>query len=272
MASALLDESTRLQREFLARRSHDLRSPLNVILGFAELLLTDESAPLTPLQREQALHIQAAGERLLAQLQALMDHARLDLDRLPLRAQTFDLIDVVREAVSRVDEAARARQVRLVLQLDALRPAAVQGDRARVRQVLDTLLRNAVRFTPIGSTVTLQAWCDEGHATLDVVDQGPGLTTAQHAVLFEPFALAARDAAGLRGSGVGLAVARGLARRMGGELAAIPADRAHPEAASDPATPAGSGCHMQLRLPTVTSARTPDAGPPGSAGVPAEAA
>lgn len=222
MTPSSTDESFRNQREFLARRGHALRTPLNVVLGFSELLLSDEEAPLPAHQREQVQHIRDAGQRLLGQVQDLIDHARLDLGKLALRHQRVELGPALAAAVEGVRPEAQRRAVGLAIDAAVLADACVEGDATRVQQLLAKLLHNAVRFSPDGSTVRLRAMREGLAWVVEVCDAGPGLNAAQRELLFQPFALEAREAAGL-GGGVGLAVAQGLAQAMQGHLEALPA-------------------------------------------------
>lgn len=207
---------------FLAAVGHDLRTPISAILtGSAELERGAADGP----SRAHARLISDAGLMMKALLDDLLDHAKLEAGHMTVERADFDLRDLLNQTVRLWRGQAMAKGLKLRVEGAASIPRSVRGDAMRLRQVLNNLLSNAMKFTGEGAiTVRLQSWEDElgGHALLiDVVDTGPGMTAAQMARLFTPFdqisdGVSARHG----GSGLGLAISRQLAELMGGRLTA----------------------------------------------------
>ena len=207
---------------FLAAVGHDLRTPISAILtGAAELErgATDGSA------RSQAHLITDAGFMMKALLDDLLDHAKLDSGHMTVDEVDFDLRDLLNQTARLWRGPARAKGLKLRIEGAAMIPAAVRGDPMRVRQVLNNLISNAMKFTSTGSvTLRLNAWSEEpgGHAVLiEVSDTGPGMTAVQLGRLFTPFDQTIDGVSAVHGgTGLGLAISRQLAELMGGRLTA----------------------------------------------------
>jgi signal transduction histidine kinase/CheY-like chemotaxis protein len=205
---------------FLATIGHDLRTPISAILaGAAEL----ERGASDAAARSQAHLITDAGFMMKALLDDLLDHAKLDAGHMTVDEVDFNLRDLLNQTTRLWRGPARAKGLKLRVEGAALIPAAVRGDPMRVRQVLNNLISNAMKFTETGSvTLRLNAWSEEpgGHAVLiEVADTGPGLTADQMGRLFTPFDQTADGVSALHGgTGLGLAISRQLAELMGGRL------------------------------------------------------
>lgn len=207
---------------FLAAVGHDLRTPISAILtGAAEL----ERGAGDGASRSQARLISDAGLMMKALLDDLLDHAKLEAGHMTVDAVDFDLRELLNQTCRLWRGPARAKGLKLRVEGAASVPASVSGDPMRLRQVLNNLISNAMKFTAEGSiTLRLAAWAEEpaGHAVLiEVADTGPGMTAAQVARLFTPFDQTA-DGVSARhgGTGLGLAISRQLVELMGGRLTA----------------------------------------------------
>jgi two-component system OmpR family sensor kinase len=199
-------------RRFVADASHELRTPLTSIRGYAELLrkgaFRDEDA-----RRRAAERIENESARMSLLVDDLLLLARLDQGR-PLALETVDVRQVVAEAVEAVAVNEPDRPVTLV----AARPVLVHGDTARLRQIADNLLRNAVVHTPAGTPVRVEVsrQGDRGElAVLAVADEGPGLDAVEAAHVFDRFYRASAARTG-EGTGLGLAIVEALAVAHGG--------------------------------------------------------
>jgi signal transduction histidine kinase/ActR/RegA family two-component response regulator len=211
-------EANRAKDEFLANLSHELRTPMTAILGWAHLL------QLEGVDEEQkALGIQTI--RLSGQAQAklideLLDVSRIVTGKLHLNPAPLDLCQVVRAAVTAIGPAADAKRQTVALELqDASVPTT--GDAGRLQQVFWNLLANAVKFTPPGGTIRVTvARPDALSATIEVSDTGEGIPRAFLPLVFERFKQAATIAKGRTGLGLGLAIAKDLVELHGGTIAA----------------------------------------------------
>ncbi|WP_339933746.1 ATP-binding protein [uncultured Brevundimonas sp.] len=207
---------------FLAAVGHDLRTPISAILtGAAEL----ERGAGNHNSRAQAQLITDAGVMMKALLDDLLDHAKLEAGHMTVEASDFDLRALLSQTVRLWRGPAHSKGLKLRVEGAASIPTMVRGDPMRLRQVLNNLLSNALKFTETGSvTLKLQAWNDEltRHALLvEIKDTGPGMSPTQINRLFTPFDQTA-EGIGSRygGSGLGLAISRQLVELMGGRLTA----------------------------------------------------
>ncbi|MGA0544740.1 ATP-binding protein [Brevundimonas sp. VNH65] len=226
--AAIDERQRRAEREaerrsaYLAAVAHDLRTPIGAILtGAAELErgATDHAA------RSQTALITDAGLMMKALLDDLLDHSRLEAGAMSIEAADFNLRAMLAQTLRLWAGPIRGKGLQLRIEGAYRMPAMVRGDAMRLRQVLNNLISNAVKFTETGSiTLRLRAWVDEphGHAVLiEVADTGPGMRSEQLARLFTPFdQTEAGVSARHGGSGLGLSISRNLVELMGGRLVA----------------------------------------------------
>ncbi|HEU0205968.1 MAG TPA: HAMP domain-containing sensor histidine kinase [Pseudolysinimonas sp.] len=214
--SALVHSEGR-QREFLLSISHELRTPLTAIRGYAEAL-GDGMVPADQLT-EVGKTLEAEAARLTSFTTDLLALARLEADDFSLQPAEVDAVSVLTGAAAAWRAAATSGGV--VVQVAASASLMVTADGARLRQVVDGLIENALRVSPPGSRVTLSAQSTGSAAVIDVADGGPGLTAEDAAHAFERGVLRERyrDARPV-GSGLGLSIAARLIERMGGTISA----------------------------------------------------
>ena len=202
--------------DFLGVMSHELRTPLNGVLGMAQAM---DGEALTPLLRERLGVIRRSGESLLMLLNDLLDLSRLDTAKLELATEVVDVALLARQTEALFAPLAAAKALDFELELAASAGQARLGDVLRVRQVLHTLVGNAIKFTAAGR-VAVRLGGSPDELVLEVEDSGPGVAPERVATLFERFRLSDPSATRRHGgSGLGLAIARGLARLMGGDVA-----------------------------------------------------
>lgn len=242
-------EAHRAKSAFLAHMSHELRSPLNAMLGLSRLVARDDGLPVH-LRHDMGIVVRS-GEHLHHLVDQLLTLSRIEAGREPVDHLPFDLPALLEDLAALHAAAAAERGLALAHAPDASLPRHVRGDAARLRQVLVNLLGNALKFTPRGGTVTLAAQAqpegDGWRVDLGVQDTGVGIEGAELARLGEAFVQASAGREQGQGTGLGLAISRGLAERMGGRL--------HID--SQP----GAGTTVIVSLPLGHAAASDDAGP-----------
>lgn len=204
--------------DFLARMSHEMRTPLSAILGLCEIVLEGE---LEPSQRELLERVSFNGEALLGLVQGLLDAARIEAGEVLLDEEPFDLRAVVERTVRGLGSSTAAG-VTLVCRVDPQLPDRLIGDAARIRQVLVNLVGNALKFTEAGDVRVQLVVHDKAPGTcwleLHVSDTGPGIAAEDQGRIFERFEQAEAGTR-LGGSGLGLSIARSFVETMGGTIA-----------------------------------------------------
>ena len=203
----------------MATISHELRTPMNGVLGMTELLL---SSGLDARQRTFALAVQRSGEHLMSLVNDVLDLARAESGRLELELLPTDPAVLTRDTVDLARPLARERGLSMTVEFPGELPALVQADQVKLRQILTNLVGNAIKFTEVGGVrVAVFAVTDADGLQVcwEVSDTGPGLSSADIQRVFEPFVQARQAAAqDAGGTGLGLAIVRELVHFMGGEV------------------------------------------------------
>ena len=206
---------------FLATVSHEMRTPLNGILGMADLVLGTD---LDPEQRTYVEAVRTSGQALLGLIDGVLDFSRIEAGRLDLAAEPFDLPVLAEGVVELLAPRAQDKGIEIALDVAEDFPAAVVGDADRVRQILINSAGNAIKFTDrggVGVTLGFTRTADGGEVVLAVADTGPGIPEERLPILFEEFEQG--DGSSSRsheGTGLGLAITRRLVTRMGGRIEA----------------------------------------------------
>jgi signal transduction histidine kinase/DNA-binding response OmpR family regulator/HPt (histidine-containing phosphotransfer) domain-containing protein len=210
------DQANQAKSRFLAGITHELRTPLHGILGYAKLLSLEGG--LNPTQSERLRAMMAAGQYLLGTINAVLDMSQIEAEQLDLRPVEIELPDLVRSCLDVVRPAAEAKGLALVLTPAA--PLSLFADPTRLRQVLINLLGNAVKFTPGGAIKVQLRPTEAGKCVrFEVADTGPGVPTRYRDKLFQTFERVNADAVnGIEGTGLGLAIAARLVQMMGGRI------------------------------------------------------
>jgi PAS domain S-box-containing protein len=212
------EEANRAKSEFLSRMSHELRTPLNAILGFGQLM---EMEDLDPDSKESVGQIIRAGRHLLALINEVLDISRIEGGTLSLSLEPVSLGDLATEAAEMVRPMAAERNITMQTDPGELRARYVLADRQRLKQVILNLLSNAVKYNREDGRVRMSLRStDEGRVRLEVVDSGQGIAEAEIGRLFLPFQRLGAEATGVEGTGLGLALSKGLVVAMGGTIGA----------------------------------------------------
>jgi signal transduction histidine kinase len=213
------ERASRLKDEFLATVSHELRTPLNAILGWAHIARS--LAPPTDEKLTRALATIERNARAQSTLiEDLLDVSRIVAGLVRIHRKPIDARDVLSAAIDVARPAADAKGTSLRARI-AAEPLAVLADPDRLQQVLWNLLSNAVRFTPAGGTIDVEAEPARGRAVITVRDSGAGIAPHFLPHVFEPFRQADQSTTRAHGGlGIGLAIARRLVELHGGEISA----------------------------------------------------
>jgi PAS domain S-box-containing protein len=217
LARDAAEAANKAKSVFLANMSHELRTPLNAILGFSGMLRRNSN--LSESQAESLDIINRSGEHLLTLINDVLEMAKIEAGRLQLDVAPFDLGILVRDVADMMR--LRAEQKGLSLQLDQSSqfPRYVQGDEARLRQILVNLVGNAVKFTDSGGVIIRLGakQNDRLHLLIEVEDSGPGISVEGRKHIFRPF-VQLTDGAEQKGTGLGLAIAKQFVDLMGGHI------------------------------------------------------
>ncbi|HVE77310.1 MAG TPA: GAF domain-containing sensor histidine kinase [Gemmatimonadaceae bacterium] len=233
------ESALKARSDFLATMTHEVRTPLNAIIGYMQLLELDVAGELTEQQRSYVERARESTRHLVRLVEDVLDLAKTEAGRLSVARDVVLAVDTARAAVALLAPQAAGKLVSLADVSADGGGVHYVGDEHRVRQVLINLLANAIKFTPAGGHVTLECAREGEWAVFRVRDTGRGVTPEDAAVIFEPFV---QGEAGLRrthgGAGLGLSISRGLARLMGGDVTFEP-----------PIGGATSGATFTLRVP-----------------------
>lgn len=220
-AKELAETANLAKSNFLAAMSHEMRTPMNAIIGMADLL---SETPLTPEQLKYVKTFQRAGENLLALINDILDITRTENQSFELEETNFDLNAVSATIMELMSLRARDKGLDLSLKIEPGTPVHLVGDEYRLRQVLTNLIGNAIKFTERGAVrVSIRTVEDASEAgcaiQFQVTDSGIGIEEAKLSLIFDRFAQA--DSSITRrygGSGLGLSICRTLAEKMGGAI------------------------------------------------------
>ncbi len=210
------ESASRAKSEFLSRMSHELRTPLNAILGFAQIF--EMSAP-SPDQLKWAGEIRRAGGHLLRMIEDLLDLARIEVGKMPIKIEALDLEAVIAESVAIMQPPIAARGLRLVQEFRGAAPR-VTADKLRLRQVILNLLANAAKYNREHGTITVSCMSHADKVRLCVADTGMGIPAEKLAKLYQPFERLGAELGAVEGTGIGLALSKHLADLMGATLGA----------------------------------------------------
>jgi hypothetical protein len=210
-------ELDRLKDEFVALVSHELRTPLTSIRGYLELVIDGEAGPVTDDQRQFLGVVERNANRLLDLVGDLLFLAQIEAGKLSLEVGAVDLAAVAADSVETNRPLAEEKGITLTLATSPL--PLLAGDRARLGQLLDNLVSNAIKFTPEGGRVDVRASSSRGTAVVEVRDTGMGIAAEEQEHVFERFFRTSRATEqAIQGTGLGLAISKAIVQAHGGRI------------------------------------------------------
>jgi len=220
LAREAAEQANRAKSEFLAHMSHDLRTPLNVVIGYSEVITGEVLGGYEawPRYREYANDIRQSGEFLLALIDDILDIARVESGSVTLQPEPVDMGAVVTDTVTRLRRIAEGDGVTLIM-APVGEIGTIMADRRAIEQIVQNLVSNAIKFTPAGHRAGVRLARQSGAVLIDVWDEGIGIAEAEIPLLGEPFRRIGRaDVAEKPGTGLGIAIVRNLVGLHGGTL------------------------------------------------------
>jgi len=207
--------ASRAKSEFIGHLSHEMRTPMNAVLGFSQLI--QRQADPGSRVAARAGHIVTAGRHLLELVNESLDLTRLEAGAVQLDIRPFDIVPVLSEVKELIKPMADER--RIEVQLDAPETLHIHADVRRAKQVLLNLTANAIKYGPEDSAIAMTAGGGvEIEPWVSVLDHGPGMTAKQMSRLFRPFDRLGQESGQVQGTGIGLALSRQLVEAMGGRI------------------------------------------------------
>ena len=206
----------RLKSEFLANVSYELRTPLNVIIGFTEVLGNEFFGELNPRQKDYTADILHASTQLLDLINNILDLASVEAGQMDLAVGLFDVHEVLENVMTLAREPASKHKLEVVLDCPA-DFGAIEGDERRIKQVMYKLLSNALTFSDPGGRITIGALRQDGEVGLYVSDNGIGIEAADQKKVFDNFQRAAPPDRP-RGVGLGLSLVKNFVELHGGRV------------------------------------------------------
>jgi two-component system sensor histidine kinase GlrK len=235
-----LEEFETQKNRFLRHVSHELKTPLTALREGAELLHDEVGGPLTPVQRQVVGIMRDNSVKLQRLIEELLDYQRALHAAASLEVQSIELDVLIADAARAHQLAAASKGLRLVIEAPSV---TLDADPEKLRSIVDNLISNAVKFTPPGGTVSVEARAVGGEAMIEVKDSGPGVAPEDRDSIFNLFFRGrAKAQGGVKSSGLGLAIARELVEAHGGRIVVVPGV-------------SGGGAHFRVTLPR-RSART----------------
>jgi signal transduction histidine kinase len=226
------EAASRAKSSYLTNLSHEFRTPMNVIVGFSELLIDE---PLTEEQREYINTIYISSKHLLGLINNVLDLSKIESGKLEILTKPISLELFIQQIEKIISPAAQTKDLDFNIIIDETVPGSLDTDEVHLRQCLINLLFNAIKFTPFGA-VNLHVCSGEDHICFEVIDSGIGIAPGEIKTIFEPFMQADKMTSNkFSGTGLGLSITRQLVELMGGTITVV--------------SQQGQGSTFTLRLP-----------------------
>lgn len=232
------ERASKFKDRFLSTMSHELRTPLNAVLGFSDLLADKRCGDLNERQQRYVGHITTGGRHLLKLISDILDLSKIEAGRMELSCEDLSVANTIGEVISAMRPLAEKKAQTLSSNAD--RGLSVHADATRFKQVLMNLVGNAIKFTPEGGSIEIEAQQAGREIKVKVRDNGPGIPPEEQKRIFDAFYRLRKSGEGVEGTGLGLAITESLVKLQGGSLGLE----------SEP----GRGSCFHFSLPAVTTA------------------
>jgi len=214
IAKAEADDANKLKSEFLGRMSHELRTPMNAILGFGQILQSENN---TSSQQESIDAIMKAGWHLLHLIDDVLDLTVIENKKINIQLEDIMLDELVLESISLMEKQAQKYNIHITNYVLG-KNHIVRGDKLRTKEVIVNLLTNAVKYNKKGGSISINLDAHDNMIKLLITDTGPGLTTEQQKTIFEPFNRLEASCTDIEGTGIGLTISKQLIELMHGNI------------------------------------------------------
>lgn len=220
IAKEKAEQSDRFKSEFLANMSHEIRTPMNAVIGYLSLL---EETGIAGRQADYVREIKAASELLLFLVNDILDLSKIESGKMVFENKNFSLDQVIRESASLNIPRAVEKGLCITVNCDKSIPSSLKGDPMRLKQVLNNLITNAVKFTTTGGVTVDALYTGKSGSresvNISVSDTGPGIKDDEKEIIFEPFVQSMRnDIERTGGTGLGLSICKKIIRHMGSDI------------------------------------------------------
>jgi len=212
-----VEHANRMKSEFLARMSHELRTPLNSIVGFSDILAEESKGPLNNKQKRFVNHVSAGARHLLQLINDILDVSKIEAGKIEFNPVDFIVFDAIHEVLSVIYPLAGSKKIGI----DNIvgKELELRGDRVRIKQIFYNLLTNAVKFTPEGGRVRIEASHERDFVRFSVSDTGIGIPLEEQSLIFEEFHQGGGTTKNPnQGTGLGLTITKRLVELHGGGI------------------------------------------------------
>jgi len=212
------EKANKAKSEFLSRMSHELRTPMNAVLGFSQLLDSDD---ITEDQHENVHEIVKAGEHLLELINEVLELSKIESGKFDLHSENIELNEIIQDSIVLTTPMAQKHSIEIIDLITQTSQFTIYGDKTRLKQVMLNLLSNAIKYNREKGNVTLtyeQPSVNSKKLRLNIIDTGYGMTEEQINKLFQPFERLSAEFSEIEGTGIGLVITKALIEQMGGAI------------------------------------------------------
>jgi signal transduction histidine kinase len=211
----IAEKANEAKSKFLASMNHELRSPLNAVIGFSQLLEIDEE---DEQKRSYIKNIITSGDHILLLIDEILDLSKIESGNEELSMETHNLNKILKDALAMISSAADKRSIQIDNKIDFLHDTNIKVDQLRFKQVLLNILSNAIKYNRENGKVTIDSSSNNNMISISITDTGIGLTPEQQDKLFKPFERLEAANSKIEGTGLGLVISKNIMELMGGDI------------------------------------------------------